>query len=88
MKATGIIRNLDTLGRIVIPKELRKTLNIEEGDPLEVFTEGDKVIMRKYIANQACIITNEISDENFEVNGKWLSPAGASAILDAFNRNK
>ena len=40
MKATGIVRKVDELGRIVIPKELRRTLNIEEGDPLEIFVDG------------------------------------------------
>lgn len=40
MKSTGIVRKVDELGRIVIPKELRRTLNIEEGDPLEIFVDG------------------------------------------------
>ena len=48
MKATGIVRKMDELGRIVIPKELRRTLNIEEGDPLEIFVDGEEVILRKY----------------------------------------
>lgn len=48
MKATGIVRKVDELGRIVIPKELRRTLNIEEGDPLEIFVDGEEVILRKY----------------------------------------
>lgn len=42
MKATGIVRNVDPLGRIVIPAELRKTLDIDIKDPLEIFTEGDR----------------------------------------------
>jgi AbrB family transcriptional regulator (stage V sporulation protein T) len=49
MKATGIVRRIDDLGRVVIPKEIRRTLRIREGDPLEIFTEkGGEVIFKKY----------------------------------------
>lgn len=48
MKATGIVRKVDELGRIVVPIELRRTLNIEEGDPLEIFVDGEEVVLRKY----------------------------------------
>ena len=49
MKATGIIRRIDDLGRIVIPKEIRKTMHIRESDPLEIFTERDgAIILKKY----------------------------------------
>ena len=49
MKATGIVRRVDDLGRIVIPKEIRRTLKIREGDPLEIYTDGDgEVIFKKY----------------------------------------
>ena len=49
MKATGIVRRIDDLGRVVIPKEIRRTLRIREGDPLEIFTEKDgEVIFKKY----------------------------------------
>ena len=49
MKATGIVRRIDDLGRVVIPKEIRKTMRIREGDPLEIFTNRDgSVIFRKY----------------------------------------
>lgn len=49
MKATGVVRRIDDLGRIVIPKEIRKTLRIKEGDPLEIFTDKDgEVILKKY----------------------------------------
>ena len=41
MKATGVVRRIDDLGRIVIPKEIRKTLRIKEGDPLEIFTDKE-----------------------------------------------
>ena len=49
MKATGIVRRIDDLGRVVIPKEIRRTMRIREGDPLEIFTEKDgEVIFKKY----------------------------------------
>ena len=49
MKATGIVRRVDDLGRVVIPKEIRRTLRIREGDPLEIYTEQDgEVIFKKY----------------------------------------
>ena len=50
MKATGIVRRVDDLGRVVIPKEIRRTCNIREGDPLEIFIDEDGgVVFRKYI---------------------------------------
>ena len=49
MKATGIVRRIDDLGRVVIPKEIRRTMHIREGDPLEIYTEKDgEVIFKKY----------------------------------------
>lgn len=63
MKATGIVRRIDDLGRVVIPKEIRRTLRIREGDPLEIYTDKDgEVIFKKYsmmgglgdFANQIC----------------------------------
>ena len=48
MKATGIVRKVDELGRIVLPMELRRTLNINEKDSLEIYTDGSDIILRKY----------------------------------------
>ena len=49
MKATGIVRRIDDLGRVVLPKEIRKTMRIREGDPLEIFTDREgEVILKKY----------------------------------------
>ncbi len=48
MKATGIVRRIDELGRVVIPKEIRRTLRIDSGDPLEIYTEKDELILKKY----------------------------------------
>lgn len=57
MKSTGIVRKVDELGRIVLPKELRVTLNINERDPLEIFVdEENRIILKKY--EPACIFCN------------------------------
>lgn len=49
MKATGIVRRIDDLGRVVVPKEIRRTLRIREGDPLEIFTDAEgMIILKKY----------------------------------------
>ncbi|MEC5308783.1 AbrB/MazE/SpoVT family DNA-binding domain-containing protein [Bacillus thuringiensis] len=89
MKATGIVRKIDELGRIVIPKELRKTLNIDIKDPMEIFTEEDSIILKKYESNMTCIITGEISSENVSLcNGKIiLSPEGARLLTKELEKN-
>ena len=48
MKETGIVRRIDDLGRIVIPKEIRRTMRISEGDPLELFLAGNNIVLHKY----------------------------------------
>jgi transcriptional pleiotropic regulator of transition state genes len=64
MKSTGIVRKVDELGRVVIPIELRRTLDIAERDSLEIYVDGDKIILRKY--EPACIFCGNAQDvENF-----------------------
>ena len=53
MKSTGIVRRIDDLGRVVLPVELRRTLNLEVRDPVEIFIDGDAIVLRKYDA--ACL---------------------------------
>ncbi len=60
MKATGIVRQVDALGRIVLPIELRRTLDIEIKDSLEIFTDGDDIILRPY--RPCCIFCGEGND--------------------------
>ena len=60
MKSTGVVRKLDDLGRIVIPIELRRTLDIGLRDTLEIFVEDDKIILKKY--HPACIFCNDARD--------------------------
>ncbi len=60
MKSTGIVRRLDELGRITLPIELRRTLGVGERDPLEIYVEDDKIILRKYEPSD--IFTGEKED--------------------------
>lgn len=72
MKATGIVRKVDELGRVVIPKELRKTFYITEGDPLEIYVDGDQIILKKY--EPTCIFCGEGKDiKSFD--GKNICPS-------------
>lgn len=66
MKSTGITRKIDDLGRIVIPKELRRTFDIAEGDPLEIFVDGENIILRKYHASESCVLCGVAGDKHFE----------------------
>jgi transcriptional pleiotropic regulator of transition state genes len=60
MKSTGVVRRVDELGRIVIPMELRRTLNIGEKDPLEIFVAEDMIIMKKYVPG--CIFCGSVEN--------------------------
>ena len=60
MKSTGIVRQLDQLGRIVIPKELRTTFDLKEKDPVQIFVEGEDIILREY--QPACIFCSDAAD--------------------------
>lgn len=70
MKSTGIVRRVDELGRVVIPIELRRTLDIEEKDALEIFVDGEKIILKKY--NPADVFTGTLEDL-IEYKGKKIS---------------
>ena len=70
MKSTGVVRRIDELGRIVIPKEIRRNLGIRDGENVEIFTEYDSIILKKYnrmektsyLANMLCeIVYNEFN---------------------------
>ena len=60
MKSTGIVRRVDDLGRVVLPIELRRTLDIGERDSLEIFVEDNSIILKKY--EPTCIFCNETND--------------------------
>lgn len=86
MKSAGMVRKIDPLGRLVIPKEIRKVLNINVNDNMEIFTEGDQIIFKKYSAQGACVVTREVLDSNIEVApGLILSPNGILQVLNKIN---
>ena len=60
MKSTGVVRKMDDLGRVVLPIEIRKMMEIGEKDAVEIFTDGDKIILRKY--QPACLFCGDASD--------------------------
>ena len=71
MKATGIVRRIDDLGRVVIPKEIRRNLRIREGDPLEIFVDRDgEVILKKYCPiGELGEFAKEYADSLYEATG-------------------
>ena len=72
MKATGIVRRIDDLGRVVIPKEIRRTLAIREGDPLEIYTTDGGVLFRKY---------EQPSETKAATAQKWLEDNALPCVL-------
>jgi transcriptional pleiotropic regulator of transition state genes len=84
MKATGIVRKVDELGRVVIPKELRDTLGIGVKSPLEIFVDNENIILKRYSPYNACQITGEVSERNITLaDGKiTLSPNGAKHLAE------
>ena len=80
MKATGIVRNVDELGRIVLPIELRRMFGIEEKDGLEIFVEGDAIILRKY--RPGCELCGSV-DEVYRVGGHRICRICAEDISRA-----
>ncbi|MCL2420879.1 MAG: AbrB/MazE/SpoVT family DNA-binding domain-containing protein [Defluviitaleaceae bacterium] len=70
MKATGIVRKVDELGRIVLPSELRKTMHVSVGDSFELFTHDNTVVLKKY--EPGCILTG-LMDELVEYQGRKVS---------------
>ena len=77
MKTTGIVRKVDELGRIVLPIELRRTLGIEEKDRIEIFVDGESIILRKY--QPACIFCDNARDI-INYKGKNICPECIKAM--------
>lgn len=71
VKSTGIVRRVDELGRIVLPIEMRRTLSIEEKDSLEIYVEGESIILRKY---QSSCIFCESTKKIVSYRGKNVCP--------------
>ena len=79
MKSTGIVRKLDELGRITLPIELRSNLDVKDRDPLEMFVDEDKIILKKYAP--ADIFTGEMSDP-VEYKGKKVSKSSILQLAE------
>lgn len=77
MKSTGIVRKLDALGRVVIPIELRRTLDIKVKDPLEIFVDDDKIVLKKF--SPSCIFCGE-SKDIFDFKGKKVCQSCSEKI--------
>jgi transcriptional pleiotropic regulator of transition state genes len=88
MDSAGIIRKVDPLGRIVIPREIRREMRINEGDELEVIVNEDKVIMKKHISQNTCLITGKTTNNMIKLmDGKIvLSKEGARMLRDELRK--
>ena len=80
MISTGSVRSIDSLGRVVLPKELRTTYDITPATPLEIFTDGDPIIMRKYHAQGSCVFCGDISPDAVLLHGKYVCPVCRKAL--------
>lgn len=78
MKSTGMIRRLDELGRVVIPKEIRDKLDIKEKDPIEIYVDGSSIVLKKFETN--CIFCNN-SKNLLEYNEKQICKECLDKIL-------
>lgn len=71
-KSTGIVREVDVLGRVVIPMELRNVMKISKGDPLEIFIDQDKIILKKYLPG--CFLCGNMEELKIINNKKICQP--------------
>lgn len=85
MKATGIVRKVDELGRVVIPIELRRIMNIDVKDGLEIFVDSDRIILKKY--EPSCIFTGDTEDLVY-FKGKLISRSVIDELTQIRNSQK
>ncbi|MEI3336586.1 MAG: stage V sporulation protein T [Clostridium sp.] len=90
MKATGIVRRIDDLGRVVIPKEIRRTLRIREGDPLEIFTDREGgIILKKYSPiNELTDFSREYAESLQDVIGHIILISDKDAFISVSGTSK
>jgi transcriptional pleiotropic regulator of transition state genes len=86
MKNTGIVRKLDELGRITLPIELRRTLNITERDPIEIFVDEDKIVLQKYEADKA--LNDRVDKLRDDIIANVSSPILAYKLVDLMKEVK
>ncbi|MBO2532646.1 transcriptional pleiotropic regulator of transition state genes [Planifilum fulgidum] len=85
LKSTGIVRKVDELGRVVIPIELRRTLGIGEKDALEIFVDGERIVLKKY--EPACIFTGEV-DNTIRYRNKVVSKKCIEEMYQLLQKEK
>lgn len=79
---SGIVRKIDDLGRIVLPKEFKYTLKLKLNNNLEIFTDEKRIILKQCFLDKVCMITGVINDNNFSFdNGKFVLSKGGANIL-------
>ena len=85
MKATGIVRRIDDLGRVVVPKEIRRTLRIREGDPLEIFTDREgEIILKKYSPiGELSLFARQYAESLAQITGHIVCIADRDQIIAA-----
>ncbi|MEG2605076.1 MAG: stage V sporulation T C-terminal domain-containing protein, partial [Clostridia bacterium] len=90
MRATGIVRRIDELGRVVIPKEIRRTLRIREGDPLEIYTDRDgEVILKKYSPiGEMSAFAKDYTESIFRAMGHIVCIVDRDQVVAASGVNK
>jgi transcriptional pleiotropic regulator of transition state genes len=88
MKATGIVRRVDDLGRIVVPKEIRTNLSIDIGDPVEFYVDGDCVVVKKYDAVGSVEQLLDNIERSIRMKGDLLTPAQCGAIIGKMEEMK
>lgn len=88
MKATGVIRRIDDLGRIVIPKEIRRSLKINEGDSVEIFVDDNKIILNKYsIIDSINVLSKRIVDSFYKIFNKDIVITDKENIINSSKNN-
>lgn len=88
MKATGIVRRVDELGRIVVPKEIRTNLGIDIGGPVEFYVDGDSVVVKKYDAVGSVEQLLDNMERSIQMKSDLLTPAQCGAIIGKMKEMK
>ncbi|MNJ42952.1 Transition state regulatory protein AbrB [compost metagenome] len=86
VKATGVVRRIDNLGRVVIPKDMRHALGVVEGDTLEIYANGNQLIIKKF--NQGCYLCDSQDVETVPMFGHEICHKCVSQISEYSNRIK
>ncbi len=84
MKATGVVRRIDDLGRIVIPKEIRKNFKINEGDSLEIFVDSNGVVLKKYsLLDDVFLLSAKLVDSAYSIYGRNILVTDKETVIAA-----